>query len=97
MLFRETTDESVDGTQAFVTAIRKLNNPLVLPTITPRFALSCSKDLLQKLGDIAKQNDLHVQSHISENLDEIEAVKQIFNTSYASAYDDAGLLTKKVC
>ncbi|XP_023165121.2 guanine deaminase [Drosophila hydei] len=91
----ETTDESVDGTQAFVTAIRKLNNPLVLPTITPRFALSCSKDLLQKLGDIAKQNDLHVQSHISENLDEIEAVKQIFNTSYASAYDDAGLLTKK--
>ncbi|TDG51951.1 hypothetical protein AWZ03_001621 [Drosophila navojoa] len=91
----ETTDESVGGTEAFVKAIRKLNNPLVLPTITPRFALSCSKELLQKLGNIAKQYDLHVQSHISENLTEIEVVRDIFQTSYANAYDEAGLLTKK--
>lgn len=69
----------------------------MLPTVTPRFALSCTKELLQKLGNIAKQYDLHVQSHISENLTEIEVVKDIFKTSYANAYDEAGLLTKKVC
>ncbi|KAH8417790.1 hypothetical protein KR222_005978 [Zaprionus bogoriensis] len=91
----ETTAESVEGTRRFVEAIRKLNNPLVLPTITPRFALSCSKELLKQLGDIAREHDVHVQSHISENLQEIQVVRDIFKTSYAAAYDDAGLLTKK--
>ncbi|EDW58684.1 guanine deaminase [Drosophila virilis] len=91
----ESTNVAVEGTEEFVAAIRKLENPLVLPTITPRFALSCSKELLQRLGDIARSQDVHVQSHISENLQEIQVVKDIFKTSYAGAYDDAGLLTKK--
>ncbi|XP_034117508.1 guanine deaminase [Drosophila albomicans] len=91
----ETTEQSVEGTKNFIAELRKLNSPLVLPTITPRFALSCSKELLSKLGDIAKEHDLHIQSHISENLDEIKFVKEIFSTSYAGAYDEAGLLTKK--
>lgn len=68
----------------------------MLPTITPRFALSCSKDLLKQLGDIAKRNDAHIQSHISENLQEIQVVNDIFKSSYAEAYDEAGLLTNKV-
>ncbi|XP_016950683.1 guanine deaminase [Drosophila biarmipes] len=91
----ETAEESVSATLAFVEEMRSLGSPLVLPTITPRFALSCSKELLKELGDIAKRFDLHVQSHISENLAEIEVVKGIFKSSYAKAYDEAGLLTNK--
>ncbi|KAH8369197.1 hypothetical protein KR009_003848 [Drosophila setifemur] len=91
----ETTVESTTETMSFVTAMQKIGSPLVLPTITPRFALSCSKDLLKELGDIAKRFDLHIQSHISENLAEVEVVKGIFKTSYAGAYDEAGLLTNK--
>ncbi|XP_017057108.1 guanine deaminase [Drosophila ficusphila] len=91
----ETAEEAVSGTLAFVEEMKKLGSPLVLPTITPRFALSCSKELLKDLGDIARRFDLHIQSHISENLAEIEVVKGIFKTSYAGAYDDAGLLTNK--
>ncbi|XP_034485264.1 guanine deaminase [Drosophila innubila] len=91
----ETTEEAVKGTEIFVAELQKLKSPLVLPTITPRFALSCSKELLKQLGDIAKKYDLHVQSHISENLQEIQVVNDIFKTSYAGAYDEAGLLTKK--
>ena len=84
------------GTERFVSELQKLNSSLVMPTITPRFALSCTKELLRELGDIAKKHDLHVQSHISENLQEIQVVNDIFKTSYAGAYDEAGLLTKKV-
>ncbi|XP_043652718.1 guanine deaminase [Drosophila teissieri] len=91
----ETAEEAVNATVAFVDGVRKLGSPLVMPTITPRFALSCSKELLKGLGDVAKRFDLHIQSHISENLAEIEVVKGIFKTSYAEAYDDAGLLTNK--
>ncbi|XP_017034394.1 guanine deaminase [Drosophila kikkawai] len=91
----EETEHSICATISFVEEIKKLGSPLVLPTITPRFALSCSKELLKELGDIAKRFDLHIQSHISENLAEIEVVKDIFKTSYAGAYDEAGLLTNK--
>ena len=39
------------------------------------------------------------QTHVSENLDEIEAVKNMFPEypSYTAVYDGAGLLTCKVC
>ncbi|EDW81446.1 uncharacterized protein Dwil_GK11019 [Drosophila willistoni] len=91
----EKTEDSVKHTKLFVQEIQNLKSPLVMPTITPRFALSCSEDLLKQLGSIAKSDDLHIQSHISENVSEIEVVKGIFKTSYAQAYDNAGLLTKK--
>lgn len=40
-----------------------------------------------------------LQSHISENLNEIEAVRSTFPdwSSYAAVYDAVGLLTSKVC
>uniref|UniRef100_A0A0A1WM49 Guanine deaminase n=2 Tax=Zeugodacus cucurbitae TaxID=28588 RepID=A0A0A1WM49_ZEUCU len=86
---------SAAGTEEFVKEIQKLETDLVKPTITPRFALSCSKELMNKLGEIAHKNDLHIQSHISESLSEIDFVKSLYNTSYAEAYDNAGLLTPK--
>lgn len=76
--------------------IKKLNTDLVKPTITPRFALSCSAELMAELGKIAKKHNLHVQSHISESVAEIEFVKSIYKCSYAEAYNKAGLLTNKV-
>ncbi|XP_059218467.1 guanine deaminase [Stomoxys calcitrans] len=91
----ENTQESVCATKAFVDDMKKLGSDLVKPTITPRFALSCTKELLKALGDIAKENNLHIQSHISESVDEVHFVKSIFSSSYAEAYDKAGLLTNK--
>ena len=75
--------------------IKQLNSNLIRPTITPRFALSCSADLMAQLGSIAKKHDLHIQSHISESIAEIDFVKSIFKCSYAEAYNKAGLLTNK--
>ncbi|XP_037952969.1 guanine deaminase [Teleopsis dalmanni] len=91
----ETTEESVFATMDFVNDMKKLNTDLVQPTITPRFALSCTKELLAQLGEIAKEYNLHIQSHISESISEVEFVKSIFSSSYAEAYDAAGLLTEK--
>lgn len=36
-------------------------NDRVKPIITPRFALTCSKELMKGLGDLAKKYDVHVQ------------------------------------
>ncbi|TMW48917.1 hypothetical protein DOY81_006012 [Sarcophaga bullata] len=91
----EKTEESLAATEEFVSGIQKLNSNLVKPTITPRFALSCTKELMKSLGDLAKTHNLHIQSHISESVAEIEFVKELFSCSYAQVYDNAGLLTPK--
>lgn len=70
------------------------NQALVRPILTPRFALSCSSELLSDLGKLAAKHDLPIQTHISENHAEIEAVLQAFPdvSSYAEVYDHFGLL-----
>lgn len=95
--YYETTQESIKQLKEFIRDIDNIECPRVKPVITPRFALSCDMKLMKELGIIAREKNLHVQSHISENLSEIDAVKNVFKecNSYAEVYDKAGLLTKK--
>ncbi|MDO9391273.1 MAG: guanine deaminase [bacterium] len=66
-------------------------------SINPRFAPSCSPKLLKAAGDFANKYDVHIQTHISENLQELAEVKRLFpkTKSYAEVYDRAGLLTPR--
>ncbi|MDO9026324.1 MAG: guanine deaminase [bacterium] len=66
-------------------------------SINPRFAPSCTPGFMRSLGDLVRTHDLHVQTHISENLQELAEVKRLFPKakSYAEVYDRAGLLTPK--
>lgn len=69
------------------------NFPLVKPIITPRFIPSCTPELLQAMGKMAKLFDLPVQSHLSENKKEIEWVQRLEPQSscYGDAYYQYGL------
>lgn len=86
---------SARATEEFLHAFP--SSSLVQPILTPRFALSCSRELLTSLGELAKSSDLRIQTHISENLAEIEEVRRTFPEllNYASVYDHFGLLTSK--
>lgn len=70
---------------------------LLTPILTPRFAPSCTEQCLQDLGKLHKETDLPIQTHISENPNEVQLVKEMFpkQTSYADVYDAFGLLTKR--
>ncbi len=66
--------------------------------ITPRFALSCSREMMRALGDLRERNlSCYVQSHISETTDEVAEVKKVWNGSkdYLAVYEDHGLLGAK--
>ncbi|XP_046982473.1 guanine deaminase isoform X1 [Schistocerca americana] len=95
--YTETTEQSVTSTQQFVQDVANLGCDLVKPVITPRFAISCDMELMTKLGKLAQQNNLHVQSHISENEGEVQTVAEMYPNcaNYAEVYDKAGLLTSK--
>ncbi|GAA5164763.1 guanine deaminase [Viridibacterium curvum] len=63
--------------------------------VTPRFAITSTPAQLQVAGELyASRPDLHVQSHLSENLAEIAFVRELFPDSahYLDVYDRFGLL-----
>ena len=64
---------------------------------TPRFAGSCSMDLMKRVGRMAQDRGAFVQSHLSENRDEVAMIRKLFpeSPSYAGVYDSAGLLHER--
>lgn len=52
---------------------------------------------LKAVAEIAKKQGIHIQTHVSENPSEIQAVLDAFPqcSSYTDVYDTAGLLTNK--
>lgn len=97
--YRETTEGSVESCRSVIRFLdRELRDPKVLPILTPRFAPSCSRELLQELGQLAhSEGNLHVQTHLSETHDEINWVKSLFPEceSYTDVYDRFKLLTER--
>ncbi|NXY44948.1 GUAD deaminase, partial [Ceuthmochares aereus] len=96
--YKETTAHSVQETERFPSmSFYCFQYPRVQPVITPRFGPSCTEDLLCALGDLAQARDLHVQSHISENEEELKLVENMFPAyrNYTELYDKNKLLTSK--
>lgn len=93
----EKTDESIEDNIELIKYVHSLKSDLIVPIITPRFAIACDMDFMIKLANLAKEYDLPIQSHISENVDEISFTLQIFpgHKNYAEVYNSAGLLTNK--
>lgn len=65
--------------------------------ITPRFALSCSRPLLEAAGVLARELDLLVQTHVSENVHEGEATLAAhpIASDYLGVYEAVGLVGPK--
>lgn len=62
--------------------------------ITPRFAVTSSEAQLKAAGKLAAEfPDVHVHTHLAENLDEVELIAQQFpwSRSYFDVYEQLGL------
>ena len=90
----EGLSESVeDMVRGYESIIGELNGALVRPIITTRFIPSCTPEMLHACGELAAKYQLPVQSHLSENKDEIALVQLLEKESscYGDAYDHYGL------
>ena len=85
----ETVDEMVSSYESLIAD----SGPLVRPIITPRFVPTCTSEMLRACGSLASMYQLPVQSHLSENRDEIAWVAELEPASscYGDAYDRYGL------
>lgn len=70
---------------------------LIEYAVSPRFAVSCSEKLMRTAGELAAQYGTYVQTHLAENKEEIEKVRNLFTQAqdYTDVYARAGLLGPK--
>lgn len=88
----ETVEDAIRDNEALIAEYAQ-PDALVSPIITPRFIPSCTPELLQACGDLARKYRLPVQSHLSENRNEIAWVQELEPESrhYGDAYRRYGL------
>lgn len=86
----ESTETSLADTASF---IGRFGGGRVRPILTPRFVPTCTEGLMCRLGQMAAEYQLPVQSHLSENEGEIAWVGELHpnHRDYASVYDSFGL------
>ena len=96
-LKEESSDASAFDTFGFVNAAEKRGYKRTKPILTPRFIPSCSNELLNELSEVRRTYDLPVQSHLSENPDEVAYVRKLVPDAafYGDGYDRYGLFGRE--
>ncbi|MBW6515528.1 MAG: guanine deaminase [Candidatus Cloacimonetes bacterium] len=82
-----------------ITLYHKWNKttPLLEYIFTPRFAPVCSSKLMKGIGKFASDNKAYIQTHLSENKQELKWVHELFpdSNSYTEVYEKHQLLGEK--
>lgn len=88
----ETTKESLCETERFLSD--HSGNGKVRPIITPRFAPTCSEELLRGLGKLAQQYHCPMQTHLVESREQVSYTMSLFPdyASDAEIYQRTGLM-----
>ena len=102
MMDRVTYDESIDPTTILETSLRqsaelcdrwhRADDGRLGYAFTPRFAVSCTMDMLRESASLARSKRAWWQTHLSEDLREIVTVRRLFPEAvdYVDVYDRAG-------
>ena len=92
-LMEKSAESSAFDTFGFVNAAQKRGYRRTMPILTPRFIPSCSDSLLNELSEVRRTYDLPVQSHLSENPEEVMLIKFLMPEAafYGDGYDRFGL------
>jgi guanine deaminase len=64
---------------------------------SPRFAVTCSERLMRSAAELATSLGAYLQTHLSENREEIEKVHNLYMSArdYTDVYQKCGMLTPK--
>ncbi|MBA2353889.1 MAG: amidohydrolase family protein [Acidobacteria bacterium] len=65
--------------------------------LAPRFAVACSRALLEAVADVSAREGLLVHTHASEQREEIEVVRALVGMSNLAYLADTGLATSRLC
>lgn len=93
----EKTNDSINASVRLMNKWHNHDNGRIQYAFTPRFAPSCTRELLSESSLIAKKNNCIIQSHLSENEEEISLVLKLFPEcrTYTQVYEKYDCLYDK--
>jgi 5-methylthioadenosine/S-adenosylhomocysteine deaminase len=94
---RETTQASLDDSAKLIERWHGAAEGRLRYAYAPRFALSCTDELLREVGVQAKQRGVGIHTHASENHGEVALVQARFGKPNINVLDDFGLLGPTTC
>ena len=93
----EDTGKSIDESVALAKRWHGRAGGRLRAAFAPRFAVSCSRELLEAVGRLAHEHQLVVHTHASENRDEIALIKSRTGLSNIDYLADTGLTSPHLC
>lgn len=93
----EQTRTSIDESLALARRWNGHANGRLRAAFAPRFALSCSRELLEEVGRLSARENLLVHTHASENRDEIALVESRTGQRNVHYFKELGLTSPRLC
>ena len=95
---KEQTQASIDESLALRARWEGKANGRLRAAFAPRFAISCSRELLEAVASLSSRNDVLVHTHASESRAEVDVVRErsggMSNIEYLAA---TGLASHRLC
>ncbi|HEU5286944.1 MAG TPA: amidohydrolase family protein, partial [Candidatus Limnocylindria bacterium] len=91
----ESTRASLDASAALHKRWHRSANGRIRYAYAPRFALSCSRDLLEAVAALAKMNDLLVHTHSNEDPGERAAVERVTGRAPIAYLAETGIASER--
>ena len=93
----EQTAASIDESVALAKRWHGRANGRLRAAFAPRFAVSCSRELLEAVAALSREHQLLVHTHASENRDEIALIKSRTGFKNIDYLAHTGLTTPRLC
>ena len=90
------TEAALREADALIEKWNGVANDRIRASYAPRFVLSCTRELLQTVGQKSKNKNVIIHTHASENRKEIEAVRKLFNQDNIEALNHLGCTSERL-
>jgi guanine deaminase len=91
---KQLTTRTLNESAALCERWHRAENGRLNYAFSPRFVITCTKALMKESAKLAEQSGAFVQTHLAENLQELEVVRQMLpkESDYTQVYETCGLL-----
>ena len=93
---RENGRHALEESMALHQRYHGTSNGRIGVALAPRFALSCSRELLQEVAAVSARNNLLVHTHAAEQQEEVAMVRAATGRTNIHYFDDVGLTSPRL-
>ena len=94
---KESTENTIQSSCTLLEKWHNTANGRIKYAFAPRFALSCTTDLMKEVGNLVEQYNVIYHTHASENKKEIELVQEKFGKRNIEYFKELGITKPNLC